>query len=138
MIQISFIIGDCSSKNSQLTARWYSSWVLFFAYLPIFMLLAVWLPLTIQGRLEAADNIRNKSFVERKSKSFTEYKLKSVHEKPTGPSSPTSSPFHRPDSDRMSSATDIENARITAANTTANLALSGPTSIDSTEIKVPR
>eukprot|EP01035_Chromulina_nebulosa_P020172 gene20172-26187_t len=46
------------SHNAQLTARWYSSWLLFFAYLPIFILYAVWLPLTCTGRIQAS-NIPN-------------------------------------------------------------------------------
>lgn len=105
------------------------------------MLLAVWLPLTVLGRLEAADTEYNKSFVERKSRSFAEHKSKSFSEQNVRATQDFTrstvahiSPFHR-DSDRPSSATDVENAAITAANTAAN-ATSGASSVDSESRKI--
>lgn len=35
--------------------RWYASYILLFAYVPILLLYAVWLPLTCMGKIKAAD-----------------------------------------------------------------------------------
>jgi hypothetical protein len=44
------------SKESLLTARWYSSWILVCAYIPVVVVYAVWIPLTLSGRFEKPGN----------------------------------------------------------------------------------
>jgi hypothetical protein len=41
--------------NQTHQARWYSAWFLFAAYIPIFLLYLVWLPLTFMGKIKAAE-----------------------------------------------------------------------------------
>lgn len=48
---------------SQYQGRWWASWVLFFAYFPVFGLYMIWLPLTCTGRLSAADIPENEKFI---------------------------------------------------------------------------
>lgn len=47
------------SAESLRTARWYSSWILFLSLVPIFILYAVWIPLTLSGQLDNLSVDRN-------------------------------------------------------------------------------
>ena len=64
------IVSCVSSNDAQLTARWYSSWLLLFAYLPILLLYLVWLPLTVFEEVEAADIAINRDIVANHRRSF--------------------------------------------------------------------
>lgn len=44
------------SKESLLTARWYSSWILLSAYLPLILVYSVWIPLTYSGRWNSSND----------------------------------------------------------------------------------
>jgi cytoskeletal protein RodZ len=49
-----------SSNHSREKMRWWASWFLFAAYLPILFLYCVWIPLTLTGRVrEAKDTSSN-------------------------------------------------------------------------------
>jgi hypothetical protein len=41
---------------SNLNHRWYASWILLGAYLPIALLYVVWIPLTVSGRITATSS----------------------------------------------------------------------------------
>lgn len=62
------------THEASITPRWYSSWVLFFAYVPIYALYIWWLPLTLMGKIAAADIGLNNAIVavtkERQSESI--------------------------------------------------------------------
>ena len=44
------------SPEAVITARWYSSWILLCAFLPILACHAVWIPLTLTGKLKEYDD----------------------------------------------------------------------------------
>eukprot|EP01038_Epipyxis_sp_PR26KG_P016153 gene16153-21956_t len=49
------------SRAAAEHCRWYASWVLLFAYLPILCLYFIWLPLTCVGKIKAADIPQNQT-----------------------------------------------------------------------------
>jgi hypothetical protein len=44
-------VGAYSNSETWETARWYSSWLLFMAFVPVIVLYSVWIPLTLSGKL---------------------------------------------------------------------------------------
>lgn len=40
-------------SESRVTARWYSSWVVIFSFLPLVVLYAIWIPATLDGRINS-------------------------------------------------------------------------------------
>jgi hypothetical protein len=54
-----------STEEAFHTARWYSSWILLFAYLPVVCMYMIWIPLTVNGALKPVRKLKKK-----KKKSF--------------------------------------------------------------------
>jgi hypothetical protein len=48
----------CSTGEAISTARWYSSWILIFAFLPVLAMYVVWIPLTVTGRLKPVRKLK--------------------------------------------------------------------------------
>ena len=46
-----FKLWDFTSSEARTTARWYSSWILIGAFLPVLVLYSFWIPLTIMGKI---------------------------------------------------------------------------------------
>lgn len=55
MIVVSLIFLHYSDDLAIHRTRWYASYILLFAYVPILLLYSVWLPLTCMGKIKAAD-----------------------------------------------------------------------------------
>jgi hypothetical protein len=51
-----------SSSVTRNDFRWWASWALFAAYIPIWLLYFVWLPLTCMGKIKASDLPENSNF----------------------------------------------------------------------------
>ncbi|RYY72546.1 hypothetical protein EON63_20725 [archaeon] len=56
-LTISHPIPHISSSKATARCRWWSSWLLLLAYLPILLLYLVWLPLTCMGKIRVADRV---------------------------------------------------------------------------------
>lgn len=48
-----FKLWEFDSKEALTTARWYSSWILIWAFVPVIALYSVWIPLSIMGKIPA-------------------------------------------------------------------------------------
>ncbi len=59
-------------------ARWYSSWLLLLSYFPIIILYLIWLPLTLVGRIKAAEIPENGFIDEQRSQRSNHSQLKGL------------------------------------------------------------